>query len=400
MQGNPTTTRTASQKSDWWRAVLGEFPTGVCLVAARNHDDDPVGMVVGSFVAISEDPPLIGFFAGNGSRTLPSLLADGRLTISVLSAGHEEFCRSFASGSPDRWASGHYEVSATGRLRVRDAVAWFETTVEQAEQHGDHTFVVARVTDFGTGAPGGEAPLLFRRAGYGTFAAPHEEYDARALIQRLHWADLAEREISPLASRFGVELTVNTQIGDAVVTLATATDDDHSDSSERVGASHPWAAPISPVFAAWASPAKQHAWEEASRHLIGVVDRDLIERQLNGVRERGFAVAGDAELTRRFLDLVHAPSPSRTAYVEMWQQISRSRRSLEQADGVVWENVAVVQVPVHDPTTGDVLLGLYAISDKSSRLGGLEAVADELVVCADRISATIGRERRAVSDAG
>ena len=57
----------AAETSAWWRAALGEYPTGVCLVTGVAGDGSPVGMVVGSFVAVSEDPPLVGFFAGRRS---------------------------------------------------------------------------------------------------------------------------------------------------------------------------------------------------------------------------------------------------------------------------------------------------------------------------------------------
>ncbi|WP_297789590.1 flavin reductase [Microbacterium sp.] len=357
------------EKSAWWRAVLGEYPTGVCLVTARASGGEPAGIVVGSFVAVSEEPPLIGFFGSIHSSTLPTIVSSGKFSVSVLAVEHEAVCRAFAQKIPDRWNTGSFIDSPTGSPRLADAAVWFDATIETADTHGDHVFVTGRVTEFGTGSAGAEMPLLFRRAGYGSFAAPSETYDARAFVERLRWASMAERELEELANELDVEVTINTQLGDSVVTLASVAPHTPFGSYDNVGASHPWAAPIASVFAAWASAPRQHAWEEASRHLTGSVDRALIERQLSGVRERGYAIAGDRVMTERFMRLVRGSPTDRDSYARMWADIATMRRWLDSDQGFSWREVAVVQVPVFD-TTGDVVLALYAI--------GLPRLADQM----------------------
>jgi flavin reductase (DIM6/NTAB) family NADH-FMN oxidoreductase RutF/DNA-binding IclR family transcriptional regulator len=359
-QQTATANQTRSEKSAWWRAVLGEYPTGVCLITSRDQDGDPVGMVAGSFVAVSEDPPLVGFFAGSGSSTLPTLLRNGFFSVSVLGSEDEAYCRSFVQKAEDRWTRKPFIDSAAGSPRLADAVAWFDASVETTQVHGDHTFVVGRVRDFGAGAGGAEMPLIFRRAGYGSFSAPSETYDARAFIERLRWASMAEKEVAELATELGVEITLNTQLGDSVVTLASVSPHSASSSYDSAGAAHPWAAPIASVFAAWAPASRRYAWEEASRHLTGSVDRSLIEQQLRGVRERGYAIAGDQALTNRFLDVVRGADAGRESYARVWAEIAASRRRLETEGGVHWDEVAVVQFPVFGPN-GEVVLSLDAI---------------------------------------
>lgn len=52
----------ALQNDEWWRAVLGEYPTGIALVTATRAGGPPVGMIVGSFLAISQtEEPSIQF---------------------------------------------------------------------------------------------------------------------------------------------------------------------------------------------------------------------------------------------------------------------------------------------------------------------------------------------------
>ena len=171
---------------------------------------------------------------------------------------------------------------------------------------------------------------------------------------------MTERDIEALATELNVEITATTQLGDSVVTLASVSPGSPSGSYESVGASHPWAAPIASVFAAWAPEPKRHAWEEASRHLTGSVDRKLLEELLRGVRERGYAVAGDRAMTERFLQLTQGSQADRDSYAQIWAEIAAGRARLETEEGVAWNEVAVVQVPVFD-ADGDVALGLYAI---------------------------------------
>ena len=59
---------TATRQLDF-RHVLGHVPTGVVAITADNGG--PVGMTVGSFVSISLEPPLVGFFVDRGSSTWP-----------------------------------------------------------------------------------------------------------------------------------------------------------------------------------------------------------------------------------------------------------------------------------------------------------------------------------------
>lgn len=387
------------EKSAWWRAVLGEYPTGVSLVTTRDSEGEPAGMIVGSFVAVSEDPALIGFFAGTHSSTLPQIVASGHFTVSVLTDSHEGFCRIFTQKAADRWTAAQFEESATGSPRLVDAVVWFEASIESVHPYGDHSFVVGRVTELGTG-PGGKLPLLFRRAGYGTFAAPSATYDARAFMERLRWVSMVERDIQALADELDVEITVNTQLGDSVVTLASVDPRASTGSYENVGASHPWAAPIASVFAAWAPDATRHAWEEASRHLTGSVNRPLIERLLSAVRARGYAIAGDRQMTERFLHLARQRSADRDSLAELWEEIAAGRLDLESDGEVTWGNVAVIQMPVFG-REGEVLLSLYAIRlpelpDERS----FDLVAEKLRAAADGIGQRIRLAQNANNERG
>src|SRR4051794_37956596 len=54
LTGDPTDSR-------WFRRILGQYPTGVCVVTATEADGRRAGFVVGSFTSASLNPPLVAF---------------------------------------------------------------------------------------------------------------------------------------------------------------------------------------------------------------------------------------------------------------------------------------------------------------------------------------------------
>jgi 3-hydroxy-9,10-secoandrosta-1,3,5(10)-triene-9,17-dione monooxygenase reductase component len=69
-----------------FRDVLGQYPTGVCVVTATQADGRRAGFVVGSFTSVSLDPPLVGFFPDKGSSSWPKIERARSFCINVLSA--------------------------------------------------------------------------------------------------------------------------------------------------------------------------------------------------------------------------------------------------------------------------------------------------------------------------
>lgn len=381
---------TQDEKAVWWRAVLGEYSTGVCLLTARTGSRLHA-MVVGTFSAISQDPPLVGVFVDRTSTTFPRLATAGGFTVSVLGATHEQLSRNVAAKAPDRFDQATLVDGEAGHPHVADAVAWFDTVIERRDQIGDHDLVVARVTDFGIGEDA-ELPLLFRRAGYGTFAAPSEPYDMRSFVERLHLAQAADHELQRVADALGVPLTVNTQIGDSVVTVGMVAPYSAEYDSARIGRSFPFAAPVAPVFAAWAPPGRTHAWTEGARHLIGRVEREQIARQLDGVRERGYGLVGRRPAGPRF-DTLFSGGATRSALAQTWEEMFTVGGGLDDDPERAWQRVSGIQVPVFGDD-GQVVLALYAtsLSELRSR-DEFDALVDALVIASRRVSGLIGTGR-------
>src|SRR5260370_33058001 len=87
-----------------FRNVLSHYPTGVTLVTAM-HQDDPVGLIIGSFTSASLNPPLVGFLVGKRPSTWPRIAASGSFCVNILGHHQAEVCRLFARSRPDRFAA-------------------------------------------------------------------------------------------------------------------------------------------------------------------------------------------------------------------------------------------------------------------------------------------------------
>ena len=107
----------------WWRTVLGEYPTGVVLVTTTDESGAHAAMIAGTFVAVSQDPPMVGFFPSTSSSTLEVLRRNGTFSISVLGARHERLSRAFGAKDENRFELGEWSTSPDGNLRLVDALA-------------------------------------------------------------------------------------------------------------------------------------------------------------------------------------------------------------------------------------------------------------------------------------
>lgn len=154
--------------SDQFRKVLGRYPTGVTVVTAVDGDD-PVAMVIGSFVSVSLDPPLVGFLPGKSSGTWPRMESSGAFCVNVLGDHQLDACNAFFRKDVDPWDLVEWHAGETGAPILAGAIAYMDCTINNVVDAGDHWMVLGLVRDLDcpAEAPG---PLLFFGGGYGRFA--------------------------------------------------------------------------------------------------------------------------------------------------------------------------------------------------------------------------------------
>ncbi len=152
-----------------FRRVLGHLPTGVTVVTAAG-DERPAGVAIGSFVSISLEPPLVGFFLGTQSSSGAVLQEAGAVCVNVLAADQLELCGVMASKSDDKFAGVETTTAAgSGAPILPGIVAAIDCTLESVTELGDHNLIVGRVLSLDTPNPDAP-PMVFYTGGYGTYA--------------------------------------------------------------------------------------------------------------------------------------------------------------------------------------------------------------------------------------
>lgn len=151
-----------------FRDVLGNFPTSVVAITTTDGEEQPHGMVVGTFTSVSLDPPLVSFLADRSSTTLRTIRAAGRFCANALAGNQERLSRQLATRpAGQRFEGALWQASDLGNPVLDGIVAWVDCTVEQVVEIGDHLLVVGRVRDLRVESM--KTPLLFFRSGYGDY---------------------------------------------------------------------------------------------------------------------------------------------------------------------------------------------------------------------------------------
>jgi 3-hydroxy-9,10-secoandrosta-1,3,5(10)-triene-9,17-dione monooxygenase reductase component len=153
----------AAVTGEQFREVMAHVPSSVTVVAGV-VDGRPKGLSVGTFVAVSLDPPLVGFFVARTSKSWPPIADGGAFTVSVLGFDQSDVSAQFAISDTDKFRDIEWRPSPSGHPIVEGAVVWVDCTVEEVLETGDHVLVLGRVLDMRVES--GAVPLLHHRSSY------------------------------------------------------------------------------------------------------------------------------------------------------------------------------------------------------------------------------------------
>lgn len=158
---------TAQDPADY-RKALSCFATGVTVVTTRWQDAD-WGMTCNSFSSVSLDPRLVLWSIRKAASSLDAFTRSGGFTVNVLSQPQQALAAQFASGDmASRFAGVPVERLHSERLRLTDALAWFDCSLHQLVDAGDHHIVIGQVHRFAWRE--GDALALWRSQ-FGRFEA-------------------------------------------------------------------------------------------------------------------------------------------------------------------------------------------------------------------------------------
>jgi flavin reductase (DIM6/NTAB) family NADH-FMN oxidoreductase RutF len=118
-------------QSRHFRDVLGRLPTGVVVVTGGDPEK-PAGLVVGSFMSVSLEPPLVAVSPAKTSTSWPLVEAGGSFCANVLANTQESLARQFAvSGAP----------------LLEGVAAWMDCRIYERYEGGDHWLVLGEVLE-------------------------------------------------------------------------------------------------------------------------------------------------------------------------------------------------------------------------------------------------------------
>ncbi|WP_422717994.1 flavin reductase family protein [Gaiella occulta] len=124
------------------RLTSSAFATGVVVVTCRGDADEPHGLTVNSFTAVSLEPPLVLVSIDRRARAC-RLLAERPFGVNVLDADQERLATHFA-GRSNRDVSIVWESGTLVPL-LADALAFFECEPWRDYDGGDHVLFLGRV---------------------------------------------------------------------------------------------------------------------------------------------------------------------------------------------------------------------------------------------------------------
>lgn len=155
---------------DLFRQILGNWATGVSIVATAGREGRPYGLTVSSFTSVSLNPPLILVCLDNRISGLQAFKDSGRFGVSVLSEGQGELSTLFAKKDTDRPPELYFE-GRTGVPLIKGALVTLECTTYAMHDAGDHQVLIGEMQEAEIGtAKEGKGPLLYFRGRYGTLA--------------------------------------------------------------------------------------------------------------------------------------------------------------------------------------------------------------------------------------
>jgi flavin reductase (DIM6/NTAB) family NADH-FMN oxidoreductase RutF len=118
---------------------------------------------------VSLDPPLLLVCVGKSAASFPAFNETNAFAVNFLHEGQADVSSVFASKAADKFQSVNHDRAHTGAPVLTDSLTWFDCTVHDRVEAGDHIILIGQVQAFGTSP---SAPLGFCRGRYASVKDP------------------------------------------------------------------------------------------------------------------------------------------------------------------------------------------------------------------------------------
>lgn len=132
------------------RNAFGTFLTGVTVVTTQDKAGNPIGFTANSFASVSLDPPLLSVGIDKKSSNFEHFTQAKHFAINILAEHQLEVSNVFARKVEDRFSHVKWQQSKTGSPILQDVCAWFDCSMFQVIEAGDHAVLIGLVEDFAT----------------------------------------------------------------------------------------------------------------------------------------------------------------------------------------------------------------------------------------------------------
>lgn len=147
------------------RDAFGSFMTGVTVVTTAKDDGTPLGFTANSFSSVSLDPALLLVSIAKTSSNYNNFSNINHFAINILAEEQKDISNTFARPSEDRFANIAWKMSEQNNPIIQNVTAWFDCTLHQVVDAGDHAILIGKIEDFESN---GFAGLGYYRGGYFT----------------------------------------------------------------------------------------------------------------------------------------------------------------------------------------------------------------------------------------
>ncbi|HLQ72763.1 MAG TPA: flavin reductase family protein [Bacillota bacterium] len=151
------------EKTDEFREVMGQYPTGVSVVTTTNQQGRPVGMTINSFASVSLYPLLVLWSIDHHSSSYEAFKQTDQFAINILADDQADLCYRF-SQQGERFHTNDWTFSVEKLPVISKASATLTCTVHERVEAGDHTILIGRVTRISNNK---KEPLLYYRGNVG-----------------------------------------------------------------------------------------------------------------------------------------------------------------------------------------------------------------------------------------
>jgi flavin reductase (DIM6/NTAB) family NADH-FMN oxidoreductase RutF len=134
---------------EFFRRVMGSFPTGITVITAEREPGQVHGMTANTFTSVSLEPLLILVCVDQNAHMLSYVKARRRFGVNILRDTQQQISELFAKPHQDSAEEERLGVrfrwTVSGIPLLEDAMAHLGCNVVAQYMSGDHTIFVAEV---------------------------------------------------------------------------------------------------------------------------------------------------------------------------------------------------------------------------------------------------------------